>query len=452
MQLGMIGLGRMGANMVRRLMKGGHECVVFDMSPKAVEELVKEKAVGAASLADFVKKLAKPRAIWLMVPAGVVDKTHRRSGAAAGSRRHPDRRRQFVLHRRHPPRQGTRAQGHPLRRCRHERRRVGPGARLLHDDRRRARRREAARSDLRHAGPGHRRHRAHAGPREARRHGRAGLSALRPERRRPLREDGAQRHRVRHHGRVCRGHGHSARRPTSARRTARSMPKPRRCAIPSITSTISICRDIAEVWRRGSVIASWLLDLTAASLVEDPELSKFAGRVSDSGEGRWTIKAAIDEGVPAPCCRRRSTSDSARAARPTSRQAALGDALPVRRTYREAEGFLRQSAPQRSKGMNRHETPRSVGDSECERKGVERHDGRRTRSTRDQHHPHAVDGRGAGGQLRPSRHADGAGAAGLHALEPGPAVRPARTRSGPTATASCCRTATPRCCSARCCT
>ena len=75
MQLGMIGLGRMGANMVRRLLKGGHECVVFDMSPKAVAELVKEKAVGSASLAEFVKTLSKPRAVWLMVPAGVVDKT-----------------------------------------------------------------------------------------------------------------------------------------------------------------------------------------------------------------------------------------------------------------------------------------------------------------------------------------------------------------------------------------
>ena len=77
------------------------------------------------------------------------------------------------------------------------------------------------------------------------------------------------------------------------------MPRPRRCATPSITSTISTCRDIAEVWRRGSVIASWLLDLTASALLEDPTLTNFAGRVSDSGEGRWTIKAAIDEGVPA---------------------------------------------------------------------------------------------------------------------------------------------------------
>ena len=97
--------------------------------------------------------------------------------------------------------------------------------------------------------------------------------------------------------------------------------------------------DIAEVWRRGSVIASWLLDLTAAALIEDPELAKFAGRVSDSGEGRWTIKAAIDEGVPAPC----PVGGALRALQLARRgglrrQAALGHALRVRRAYREAGG------------------------------------------------------------------------------------------------------------------
>ena len=107
MQLGMIGLGRMGANMVRRLLKGGHQCVVFDRSPKAVAELVKEKAIGAASLADFVKQLAKPRAIWLMVPAARWT-TRCRPSAASRARRHADRRRQFLLRRRHPPRQGAR--------------------------------------------------------------------------------------------------------------------------------------------------------------------------------------------------------------------------------------------------------------------------------------------------------------------------------------------------------
>ena len=212
MQLGMIGLGRMGANMVRRLLKGGHQCVVFDMSPKAVEELVKEKAVGSSSLADFVKKLEKPRAVWLMVPAAVVDKTIADLLPLSGARRHPHRRRQFLLRGRHPARQGTRAEGNSLRGRGNKRRRLGPGARLLHDDWRRGRGGEAPRSDLRHAGSRHRRHSAHAGTREGRRHRRAGIPALRAKRRRPLRQDGSQRHRVRPHGRLRRGAGRAARR------------------------------------------------------------------------------------------------------------------------------------------------------------------------------------------------------------------------------------------------
>ena len=240
-QLGMIGLGRMGANMVRRLLKGGHQCVVFDMSAKAVAELVKEKAVGTASLAEFVKTLDQA-ARGLADGAGRRGRQdHRRSAAPSRGRRHPDRRRQLLLHRRHPPRQGAGAQGHPLCRCRHQRRRLGPRARLLHDDRRRDRRGEASRSDLRHPGAGPRRHRAHAGPRQGRRHGRAGLSALRAERRRPFRQDGAQRHRIRRHGGLCRGHGGAQGRQYRQADRARSTPRPRRCAIPSTISTISTC-------------------------------------------------------------------------------------------------------------------------------------------------------------------------------------------------------------------
>ena len=170
MQLGMIGLGRMGANMVRRLLKGGHQCVVFDMSPKAVADLVQEKAVGASSLADFVKKLDKPRAMWLMVPAAVVDKTiadlvpHLEPDDilidGGNSYYIDDIRRAKELA----------AQGHPLRRCRHHRRRLGARARLLHDDRRRGRNRQTPRSDLQNACPRHRRYPAHPGPRQARRH------------------------------------------------------------------------------------------------------------------------------------------------------------------------------------------------------------------------------------------------------------------------------------------
>ncbi len=139
MQLGMIGLGRMGANMVRRLIKGGHDCAVFDMSPKAVAELVKEKAVGAASLADLVDKLAQPRALWLMVPAAAVDSTIAALLPLLAPGDILIDGGNSLLRRRHSPRAGTRAQRHPLRRRRHQRRRVGTGARLLHDDRRRGR-------------------------------------------------------------------------------------------------------------------------------------------------------------------------------------------------------------------------------------------------------------------------------------------------------------------------
>ena len=169
MQLGMIGLGRMGANMVRRLLKGGHQCVVYNRSAKAVAELAKESAVGTTSLADFTKNLTKPS-------RGLVDgagrcggRCHRRSAASSRAGRHFDRWRQFLLRRRHPPRQGTRPEGNPLRRRRHQRRRLGIGARLLHDDRRRGRCGEASRPDFRHPCPGPRRHPSHAGTRKGRR-------------------------------------------------------------------------------------------------------------------------------------------------------------------------------------------------------------------------------------------------------------------------------------------
>jgi 6-phosphogluconate dehydrogenase len=143
MQLGMVGLGRMGANMVRRLIRGGHECVVFDMSPKAVEGLVAEKATGAASLEDLVKKVAKPRAVWLMVPAAVVDDMIAKVVPSldtgdilidGGNSYYIDDIRRAKK---------TRDQATPLCGCRHERRSVGAGAWLLHDDRRRRERREA---------------------------------------------------------------------------------------------------------------------------------------------------------------------------------------------------------------------------------------------------------------------------------------------------------------------
>ena len=138
MQLGMIGLGRMGGNMVRRLLKGGHQCVVYNRSANAVAELVKEKAVGTTSLPDFVKKLSKAARSLADGADRRGGQCHRRSAAPSRTRRHPHRRRQFLLHRRHSPRQRAKIEGHTLCGRRHQRRRLGTGARLLHDDRWRA--------------------------------------------------------------------------------------------------------------------------------------------------------------------------------------------------------------------------------------------------------------------------------------------------------------------------
>ena len=265
-----------------------------------MKDLVKEKAVGADSLADFVKKLAKPRAIWLMVPAAVVDKTIAdllpllEPGDIlidGGNSYYVDDIRRA---------QGTGLERNSLRGCGHQRRRLGFGARLLHDDRRRNG--SGASISIR------------SSPRW-----RPGIGDI-P--RTPGREKlgGTAEQGYLHCG--PNGAGHFVKMvhngieygimaayaeglgvlkpPTSANSKAKPTPKRRPCATRNIINTTSIWRDVAEVWRRGSVIASWLLDLTATALAEDPKLTKFAGRVSDSGEGRWTIKAAIDEGVPVP--------------------------------------------------------------------------------------------------------------------------------------------------------
>src|SRR5260370_120733 len=191
MQMGMVGLGRMGANMVRRLLRGGHECVVFDVSPDAVKALAKEGAIGASSFDDFAAKLRKPRAAWMMVPAAVVAHT-------VEDLSNRFERGDIIV----------------------------DGGNAYYVD-----------GILRHANVGKQQHSA-------------------DDETTPLRD-------------------------------------------PELYQYDFNLSDIAEVWRRGSVVASWLLDLTADALLGDPELKKFEGRVSDSGEGRWTIDAAIDEGGPA---------------------------------------------------------------------------------------------------------------------------------------------------------
>ena len=174
MQLGMIGLGRMGANIVRRLMRDGHECVVYDVNEAAIAQLEGEGALGARSLEEFAAKLTTPRAAWIMVPAALAAATVERARRALRARRHHHRRRQQLLPRRHRPRRASCARArHPLRRRRHERRRVRARARLLPDDRRRGPHRRAPRPDLPHARAGRR----HGAPRTP---GRSGPAERRP--------------------------------------------------------------------------------------------------------------------------------------------------------------------------------------------------------------------------------------------------------------------------------
>jgi 6-phosphogluconate dehydrogenase len=286
MQLGMIGLGRMGANMVRRLLDAGHQCVVFDMSAKAVEELVKDRATGASSLKDLVTKLDQPRAIWLMVPAAVVDKTIRDllPHLEAGD----------IL--------------------------IDGGNSYYVDDIRRAK--ELASKQIHYVDVGTSggvwgRERGYCmmigGPDQAVRRLDPVFQALAPgvgdiPRTPGMEVIGGAGHFVKmvHNGieygvmaayaeglGVLRG-ANIGKRPDDIDAETTPLRDPEHYQYD-----LSL-RDIVEVWRRGSVIASWLLDLTAIALVEDPALSAFAGRVSDSGEGRWTIKAAIDEAVPVP--------------------------------------------------------------------------------------------------------------------------------------------------------
>ncbi len=299
MQLGMVGLGRMGANMVRRLIKKGHDCVVFDRSPKVVNEVAQNSAVGAASLADLVKKLAKPRAVWLMVPAAVVDQT------IADLTPHLE-------------------VGDIL---------IDGGNSYYIDDIRRAK--ELAPKGIHYVDVGTSggvwgAERGYCmmigGDQGVVRHLDPIFSALAPGRgeipRTPGREhvDGTAELGYLHCGPNGAGHFvkmvHNGIEYGIMAAYAEGLAVLRSANVGKHQANVDAettplrdpehyqydlnLRDVTELWRRGSVISSWLLDLTASALFQDPQLSKFAGRVSDSGEGRWTIKAAIDEGVPVP--------------------------------------------------------------------------------------------------------------------------------------------------------
>lgn len=299
MQIGMIGLGRMGANMVRRLLRGGHECVVNDRSPEAIKALVDEGATGAASLDEFIAKLKPPRAIWLMIPAALVDTMLEQLATVAtagdviidgGNSYYIDdirRARELRTKGIHYVDVGTSGGVWGLERgyCQMiggEKdivthldsifKTLAPGRDAVSPTPGREVDSGTAAEGYLYCGPagaGHFVKMVHNGIEY-------GLMAAYAE--------GLN---VLHHANEGK-----------AERTADAETSPLRN--PEHYQYDFNLADITEVWRRGSVIASWLLDLTAIALAESPRLEGFSGRVSDSGEGRWTINAAVEEGVPVP--------------------------------------------------------------------------------------------------------------------------------------------------------
>jgi 6-phosphogluconate dehydrogenase len=290
----------MGANMVRRLIKKGHHCVVYDRSPQTVNDLVKEEAVGASSLVDLVKKLEKPRAVWLMVPAAIVDKTLAdllpalESGDIlidGGNSYYVDdlrRAKELATKKIHYVDVGTSGGVWGLERgyCMMI---GGEPAIVKHLD-----------PIFAALAPGQ-------GKEIPRTPGRERLGGTAEQGYLHCGPNGAGHFVKMVHNGIEYGIMAAYAEGLGVLRNANIGKQER--AVDAETTPLRDpehyqydldLRDVAEVWRRGSVIASWLLDLTASALVEDPELKKFAGRVSDSGEGRWTIKAAIDEAVPVP--------------------------------------------------------------------------------------------------------------------------------------------------------
>jgi 6-phosphogluconate dehydrogenase len=299
MQLGMIGLGRMGANMVRRLTREGHECVAYDVHPEAVKKVLHPGVVGAFSLEELASRLARPRAVWLMVPAAVVDQElamlepllHADDVVIDGGNSfyRDDIRRGTELKQRgiHYLDVGTSGgvaglergyclmiggESESIRRLAPIFATLAPGIDAAPATLGRGKRAGTAEQGYLHCGPqgaGHFVKMVHNGIEY-------GLMAAYAEGLNILRNADAG---VRQHD-------------ADAETAPMRNPESFQYALD--------LPEIAEVWRRGSVIGSWLLDLTAAALLDDPDLKDYAGRVSDSGEGRWTLAAAIEEGVPAP--------------------------------------------------------------------------------------------------------------------------------------------------------
>jgi 6-phosphogluconate dehydrogenase len=299
MQIAMVGLGRMGANMTRRLLRGGHECVVFNRSPQPVQALIREGALGATDLKDLVKKLVSPRAIWLMVPAAAVDETISQlvpfleTGDTlidGGNSYYVDdirRAKELAAKTIHYVDVGTSGgvwglergycmmiggESEVVKRLDPIFSQLAPGVGNIPRTPGREGIGGTAEMGYLHCGPngaGHFVKMVHNGIEY-------GVMASYAEGLGILRQANIGKQKT----------------AVNAETTPLRNPEHYQYQLD--------LRDIAEVWRRGSVIASWLLDLTAAALAEDPTLSKFSGRVSDSGEGRWTITAAIDEAVPVP--------------------------------------------------------------------------------------------------------------------------------------------------------
>jgi 6-phosphogluconate dehydrogenase len=298
MQLGMIGLGRMGANLVRRLMRDGHECVVYDVSAEAVKALEGEGALGASSLEDFVAKLTTPRAAWVMVPAAFTGETVDQLAALMDSgdiiidggnsyyRDDIDRAKALVPKGIHYVDAGTSGgvfglergfclmiggETEVVQRLDPIFASIAPGIDTAERTPGRSGDPTTAENGYLHCGPngaGHFVKMVHNGIEY-------GIMAAYAEGLGILRKANVGKQ--------------------SQEQDAETAP----LAHPEYYQYDIAVDQVAEVWRRGSVVSSWLLDLTAAAMAENPTLSDFAGRVSDSGEGRWTVQAAVEEGVPA---------------------------------------------------------------------------------------------------------------------------------------------------------